>query len=323
MSSSTSRRVPRALTCARGCWRSVPRMDHIAVDGRILDDRSDVLAHPLIHGSRIEFGNAHPNSEPADGPHLVVISGPEAGAWYPLPVGRPIRVGRSDGEVRLSRDLLLSRLHVQFEFDGQQVMVTDLGSSNGTSIEGERLGDPVAIEPNTFVHVGSSILAVVSIEARDHATLGAPSNGSYPFPRTFRGAMAPLQAEHRLPRAPTDTGGGGGSTWWRALLPLVSGIGFTVVMGNFLFLFIAALAPLVYAGDAYRQKKKRAKLGAADIEAYERELAAAPRPSSALPTKSADDVETQTRLAERPTSLRRSGTDGSGSADRATKTSSA
>ena len=242
----------------------------VAIDGRVIDDSRPLTAHPLVKGSRLELASATPADEPGDGPHLVVISGPEAGAWYPIRAGRPVRVGRADCEVILARDDLLSKQHVEFDFDGKQVSVRDLDSSNGTYVEGKRLDDIAVVDEDTFVHVGSSTLAVVSISAEDRSILGTPTNGAYPFPRTFRSAVEPLKNEHRLPRPPADSSSAG-STWWRSLLPLVSGIGFAVITGRYIFLLIAALAPLVYTVDAVRQKRKRSKDQASEQEQYENE----------------------------------------------------
>jgi len=181
-------------------------------------------------------------------------------------------VGRSEGDFLLARDHMLSKSHVQFDFDGHGVTVTDLGSSNSTFVEGKTILGPTSVFHNTFVQIGSSTLAVVRISAGDRAQLGAPAGGTYPFPRSFRGALAELPKEFRLPRGP-HADGGAGSTWWRALLPLGSGIGFAVISGNAWFLLLSAFAPLVYAGDAYFKKRKRGRADASDQARFERESA--------------------------------------------------
>lgn len=245
----------------------------VSVDGRVVGESALVVEHPLVHGSRIEIATASRPEEPPDGPILVVVSGPEAGAWYPIPAGSPVRVGRSDCEVNLARDHLLSKQHVRFAFDGLRVVVEDLGSSNGTYVEGEAIAGPVSIEQGTYVHVGSSTLAVVALWASDRAVLGQPTNGAYPFPRTFRVAREPLTIEHRLPRKPAADNDQG-STWWRSLLPLATGVGFAVITGNYLFLLISALAPLVYAIDALRQRRRRVQARTQEAGLYTTESAA-------------------------------------------------
>lgn len=229
----------------------------LRIDGRSADLARPVRDHPIVQGSTIDVAAGHRDWLPGDGLHLVVVSGPEAGAWYPLTAGNPLRVGRIDGEVRLTRDEVLSRLHVQFETDGRQVRVTDLSSRNGTLVEGVRLTAPQVIEPGVYVNAGSSTLTVVTVTPADRAVLGAPNDGTYAFPRTYRPANPALPLEFRLPRPPARNDASS-SGWWRSLVPLVSGIGMAILMKNPVFLVFSALAPLVYAGDAVRQKRKRA-----------------------------------------------------------------
>jgi len=239
----------------------------IRVDGRAVDMTRPVADHPLTFGSTVDVAAGHREWLPADGMQLVVVSGPEAGSWYPIHAGTPIRVGRSDGEVRLGRDEVMSRLHVQFETDGRQVRVTDLGSRNGTMIEGVRVEGPQVVAAGTFVHAGSSTLTVVTVTAGERAVLPAAGEGTYAFPRAFRPPGSGLQSEFRLPRPPSRSDAVSGG-WWRSLIPLVSGIGMAILMKHLVFLAFSALAPLVYAGDALRQKRKRATTELAERAKY-------------------------------------------------------
>lgn len=239
----------------------------LRVDGRPVDLSRPVVDVPLLHGSSIDVTSGRPERLPGDGLHLVVVSGPEAGAWYPMRPSTPMRVGRSDGEVRLARDEMLSRLHVQFETDGRQVKVTDLSSRNGTLVEGVRMDRPRLVEPGAFVHAGSSTLTVVAVEAADRAVLGTANDAGYAFPRTYRPASPDLRGEFRVPRPPARPDAGS-SGWWRSLIPLVGGVGMAILMKNVIFLAFSALAPMVYAGDAFRQKRKRAATEAVERQRY-------------------------------------------------------
>lgn len=243
-----------------------------AVDGVPVADDQRLDELPLLQGARIQTTAANDSAQVQDVPHLVVVSGPEAGAWYPLTRNRPLRVGRADGEVVLSRDEWVSNPHAEFDFDGSQVTVTDLGSSNGTHVEGKKISAPTVITPDTLVHVGSSVLAIVPITGADRAVLGVPARGAYPFPRTFRPRQEELTREFKLPRAPSDDTGSG-STWWRALVPLVGGVLAAFITQNFLFLLISGLAPLVYAGDAFVQKRRRKRASKSDRQRFEENAA--------------------------------------------------
>lgn len=260
--------VPALSAAGAGLQRAV-------IDGAAANDQTLVADSGLVHGSLVTSGSTPGDRLPNPGHYLVVIGGPEAGAWFQMAVGRPLVVGRTDGDVVLDRDELLSGRHVEFLFDGEQVVVTDAGSSNGTIVEGDLITDPTVIGTDTYIHAGSSVLTVVAIEPSDASIPGARSGSTMAFNRTFREALPELEKEIRLPRRPSSDSETS-SLWWRSLLPLLSGVGFAVMTGNPLFLLISGLAPLVYAGDAYRQKRRRART-ASDKDEQWRESDAAAR----------------------------------------------
>jgi anti-anti-sigma factor len=73
---------------------------------------------------------------------LIVLSGPKGGRGRAIRIGsRPLVVGRDPSCQIRSRYEGLSRRHVQFECVGDQVIVRDLGSTNGTIVKGRVLRD--------------------------------------------------------------------------------------------------------------------------------------------------------------------------------------
>ncbi|WP_069887318.1 FHA domain-containing protein, partial [Streptomyces luteocolor] len=116
---------------------------------------------PLIDGAVLSLGApAEPGPEPAGAAaQLHVVAGPDAGGVHLLHGGE-IRVGRSaDTDVPLD-DPDVSRLHcaVTLAPDGG-VTVTDLGSTNGTSVDGREVTDrPVRLSPGSLLRIGESAL---------------------------------------------------------------------------------------------------------------------------------------------------------------------
>ncbi|MEU6124086.1 FHA domain-containing protein [Streptomyces sp. NPDC047123] len=116
---------------------------------------------PLIDGAVLSLGApAEPGPEPAGAPaQLHVVAGPDAGGVHLLHGGQ-IRVGRSaDADVALD-DPDVSRLHcsVTLAQDGR-VTVTDLGSTNGTAVDGREITDrPVRLSPGSLLRIGESAL---------------------------------------------------------------------------------------------------------------------------------------------------------------------
>lgn len=74
---------------------------------------------------------------------LTILAGPDRGKSFVLGAGQPSRVliGQSPAcELRLS-DQMISRRHVAIELQGARLRVTDLASTNGTTINGITLLD--------------------------------------------------------------------------------------------------------------------------------------------------------------------------------------
>ncbi|MGW3266489.1 FHA domain-containing protein [Streptomyces sp. NPDC001056] len=131
-----------------------------------LDPRRAVLGEPpLVDGAVLSLGApaaAEPHPEPDDAPtQLHVVAGPDAGGVHLLHGGR-ITVGRSaDADVPLD-DPDVSRLHcaVTVAADGR-VSVADLGSTNGTTLDGTRIGEhPVRVPAGGLLRIGESALRV-------------------------------------------------------------------------------------------------------------------------------------------------------------------
>ncbi|MEU1461001.1 FHA domain-containing protein [Streptomyces sp. NPDC005727] len=131
-----------------------------------LDARRRVLGEPpLVDGAVLSLGAPaapEPHPELDDAPtQLHVVAGPDAGGVHLLHGGR-ITVGRSaDADVPLD-DPDVSRLHcaVTVGADGR-VSVTDLGSTNGTALDGTRVGErPVRFPAGALLRIGESALRV-------------------------------------------------------------------------------------------------------------------------------------------------------------------
>src|SRR6185369_8881049 len=58
------------------------------------------------------------------------------GRSYPLSIGSTV-IGRGDQANLRLPDVGISRRHARLDFDGAQVVLTDLGSTNGTMVNGQ------------------------------------------------------------------------------------------------------------------------------------------------------------------------------------------
>jgi len=90
---------------------------------------------------------------PVNGLCLLVTSGPMAGQRFSLPV----ELGRESVQIPMGFDSMASRRHARIEPSGMMAQVVDLGSTNGTFINGVRIqqqiakiGDEIKVGSTTF-----------------------------------------------------------------------------------------------------------------------------------------------------------------------------
>ena len=93
---------------------------------------------------------------------LAVISGPDAGSVFR--VDRPrVTIGRAGADITLN-DSEASRQHAAIEVRESVVMVEDLGSTNGTLIDGDRIGHPTVLQDKAEFQVGATTLMLIVTE---------------------------------------------------------------------------------------------------------------------------------------------------------------
>jgi pSer/pThr/pTyr-binding forkhead associated (FHA) protein len=95
---------------------------------------------------------------------LRFISGKYTGGEFPLVPNQEIVVGRaSDLQMVLVEDMV-SRRHARIFWDGEQIQIEDLGSTNGTFVNGEKIQRTVLKEGDRVL-IGTNILKVVAIDS--------------------------------------------------------------------------------------------------------------------------------------------------------------
>jgi len=133
--------------------------------------------HPLRPGDQITIGNtvltvrsagAAPSKAHPTGP-LKLVS--PRGQEYAL--DRPLILGRSPSADIMVSDPLVSRRHARFYVQAGQVFIEDLGSANGTRVNGMRITGPQLLHPGDQVSVGQTTFIVQP---------GAPAPVSPPAP---------------------------------------------------------------------------------------------------------------------------------------------
>ena len=92
--------------------------------------------------------------QPASGRGVRLVA--NDGRSYPLSIGSTV-IGRGDQANLRLPDVGISRRHARLDYDGAQVVLTDLGSTNGSMVNGQRIS-AVALNPGDMVQIGTTTL---------------------------------------------------------------------------------------------------------------------------------------------------------------------
>ena len=90
---------------------------------------------------------------------LVITAGPKKGERIPLGTDA-ITIGRATDSTLVIRDDYTSTRHAVIEMRRGAWQITDLGSTNGTLVNGSRISGPVAVSPGTSITVGQTVFDV-------------------------------------------------------------------------------------------------------------------------------------------------------------------
>jgi hypothetical protein len=190
---------------------------------------------------------------------LEIVEGPEAGRRIPLT--GPVEIGRDpSADAALTMDELISRRHVRITPEADGARVEDLGSQNGTFVDGDEIHDPAHVGPEGQVLVGVTVLQLrpaSELAARGTAVRAIPADltSLRPLPsQQPAGATAVRQVSPGLARpeaepdyVPAEALGGGPGAG--NLLPLLDvhtkGKARAAPIGIFV---LVALAVILYVG---------------------------------------------------------------------------
>ncbi|GIJ33683.1 MULTISPECIES: DUF3662 and FHA domain-containing protein [Micromonospora] len=111
-------------------------------------------AGPPGYPSYDQGGGYGPPPGHGGGRNIRLVSGD--GRTYPLQMGSTV-IGRGDQANLRLPDVGISRRHARLDFDGGQVVLTDLGSTNGTMVNGQRVS-AVALNPGDMIQLGTTTL---------------------------------------------------------------------------------------------------------------------------------------------------------------------
>lgn len=141
---------------------------------------------------------------------LVMRTGPNPGKVFAL--NKPeVYIGRDISNDIVINDAEVSRKHVRLIIQADQYVIEDLGSTNGTFINGQRISGPYMLNAGDSVQMGENVTMLYearSVDAdatavmtpRDAAGLDVPSPAPEPAPPAAPAPPPPAPAPEPLPQ---------------------------------------------------------------------------------------------------------------------------
>ncbi|CCG01937.1 FtsK/SpoIIIE domain-containing protein [Blastococcus saxobsidens] len=242
--------------------------------GNRLDDDQPVGESPLVDGALVHLSAAAavPAGPPTRGWQLRVLSGPSSGLIAELPMGDH-ELGRSSAVGFADRSM--SRRHALLRIGADGATLRDLGSANGSFLEGEPVpGDEgVAVAPGQLVQLGDTHLVVGPAPVPD-AAIEPAGPGTRAFVRAPRLLPSTREVRIQLPREPTAKEPRR-FPLVMILAPLVIGIVLAVVLRSPLYLVFAVASPIMMVSNTVADRRHSAREERRAREEFERELARA------------------------------------------------
>jgi pSer/pThr/pTyr-binding forkhead associated (FHA) protein len=91
-------------------------------------------------------------------PTAYLVTGDSDTAAHPI--AHELIIGRGEQADLLLNDITVSRRHASVRQDGRTVVVTDLGSANGTYVNDERVTDGTRVEDGGVIRLGGAEVRV-------------------------------------------------------------------------------------------------------------------------------------------------------------------
>ena len=139
-----------------------------------------------------------------------LIINPTSGAKKEIPVaGKIVSIGRDPTNDLVLSDAMVSRRHAILERRGEQFVIRDNRSSNGTLVNGDRVVSELPLRDGDLIAIGSARLLFAAENAADAPPPVAPAGRLVTQPVPVRPAPpnpAPPSAPPRAPRQPGQPG---------------------------------------------------------------------------------------------------------------------
>ena len=169
---------------------------------------------------------------------LTMRSGPNPGTVYALDSDQ-IGIGRDSSNEISVNDAEISRRHARLTFQGGKYVLEDMGSTNGTFVNGQRLTGPRVLKSGEVISFGEQIVFVYeAVDSDPGATV--LSSRQMPGPRAVTPSPPPQSFAGQVPDSPPENAA-------RRINPVPIALGVGA-----LILICVCIAFLVWVDQTYR-----------------------------------------------------------------------
>jgi len=159
---------------------------------------------------------------------FTMRSGPNPGTVFALE-GEQLTIGRDSSNEIAINDAEVSRRHARLTFQGGKYVIEDLGSTNGTYVNGQRLTGQRVLKSGEVVSLGEQIqLVYEAVNADPGATMVSARKGKAPEPRPAASSPPPAPQAYagQVPASQPDAAAAKKTN----PLPIVIGVGAVVLI---------------------------------------------------------------------------------------------
>jgi pSer/pThr/pTyr-binding forkhead associated (FHA) protein len=153
--------VPEAiLTILKFCFLGLLYLFLARVVRAVYRELSPDRPAPASSNGRGRFGRGRGRNDQPARPYKLKMIDPSTSQVFPL--GEEVTIGRAPGcSVPLADDTYVSQLHARIYIRDGKPFVEDLGSTNGTFLNRDRLSKTMPLHRGDKLRIGQTVLEIV------------------------------------------------------------------------------------------------------------------------------------------------------------------
>lgn len=286
--------------------------DVLAIDGVPYDARVQLSEIELVNGSVVSLAEALEPGRDTGRFWVGVVNGAGTGSVLRVEPGDTISVGRSAANDLVIDNTSISQCHMQVAIaDTGEIDVEDLGSRNGTWLDGQAISGRRSIEPEQTIRIGSSTMRIVELDRSDR-TVGMSSAAADPTGRVLlnrppRPPVPSTPPEVAVPVAREERANPTLAVL-SLIVPLIFAGVMVVALGSWRYAIFGLLSPVMAIGNwvsgrwrVGRQRVNDGRLHRDALDRFARDLAEAERSERHRRHAFAPDIIEVRRRIELPT----------------------